>query len=64
MDELLEVKKVLLVDNHALMRQGVRNLLEQHSDLQVIGEASNEVEAVHYARTLQPDVILMDISMP
>jgi DNA-binding NarL/FixJ family response regulator len=56
--------RVLLVDDHALMRKGLRSVLEQYSDLHVIGEASNGVEAVQYARTLKPHVIIMDISMP
>jgi DNA-binding NarL/FixJ family response regulator len=57
-------KLVLLVDDHPRIRQYVRGILQEHSDLQVIGEASNGVESVHYARTLQPDVVIMDISMP
>ena len=64
MEPASEATRVLLVDDHALMRKGVRSVLEAHSDLYVIGEASNGLEAVQYARTLQPHVIIMDISMP
>jgi DNA-binding NarL/FixJ family response regulator len=64
MDTACGAKRVLLVDDHALLRKGLRSVLEEHRDLQVIGEASNGLEAVHYARTLQPHVIIMDISMP
>ncbi len=56
--------RVLLVDDHAFIRQQMRYALEQHSDVQVIGEASNGVEAVQFVRTLQPQVVVMDISMP
>ena len=55
---------VLLVDDHALIRQHMRDALEQHPDVQVIGEAGTGVEAVQYARTLQPNVVVMDLSMP
>jgi DNA-binding NarL/FixJ family response regulator len=64
MENMSGAKKVLLVDDHALMRQGVRSLLEQHSDLTIVGEASNGLQAVQYARTLQPHVIVMDLNMP
>jgi DNA-binding NarL/FixJ family response regulator len=64
MERMSGAKKVLLVDDHALMRQGVRSLLDQHSDLCVVGEACDGLEAVHYARTLQPHVIVMDLNMP
>lgn len=56
--------KVLLVDDHAMMRQGLRGVLDRHSDLEVIGEASNGEEAVALVEPLRPSVILMDINMP
>jgi CheY-like chemotaxis protein len=56
--------RVMLVDDHAVMRHGLSTLLDLHSDIETVGEASNGEEAVHMARKLQPDVILMDISMP
>jgi len=56
--------RVLIADDHLIMREGLRALLESHDDIEVIGEATNGQEAVEQARTLQPDVILMDITMP
>jgi DNA-binding NarL/FixJ family response regulator len=56
--------KVLVVDDHRLVREGLTSLLRIHPELEVVGEASNGDEAVSKSRTLEPDVILMDISMP
>jgi signal transduction histidine kinase/CheY-like chemotaxis protein len=56
--------RVVLADDHAMIRQGLRTVLEAYSDIQVIGEAANGNEAITLARTLQPDVVLMDINMP
>jgi PAS domain S-box-containing protein len=56
--------RVLLVDDHVVMRQGLSSILHGHSDIQVVGEAADGEEAVQKARELHPDVILMDISMP
>ena len=56
--------RVLLVDDHVVMRQGLSRLLQEEEDLEVVGEASNGVEAIEKARQLLPDVILMDFSMP
>lgn len=55
---------VLLVDDHAVVRQGLRALLEAEGDLSVVGEAENGREAVNLARKALPDVVLMDIAMP
>src|SRR5258708_3995893 len=55
---------ILLVDDHALMREGIRQLLSLEIDLRVIDEAVNGFEAIQKVRQLQPDVVLMDISMP
>jgi len=60
----MESIKVLLVDDHALFRKGVASALASHTDIEVVGEASNGEEALNKARDLMPDVILMDISMP
>ncbi|MFC1996820.1 response regulator [Chloroflexota bacterium] len=55
---------ILIVDDHNLVRQGVRDFLETQSDLMVVGEASNGDEAVRLASQFAPDVILMDLVMP
>lgn len=56
--------RVLLADDHAVVRKGLRFILEQESDLQVAGEAADGREAVRLARELSPDVVVMDIAMP
>ena len=55
---------VLIVDDHAVVRQGLRTLLELHDEIKVVGEAANGVEAVEQARQLLPDLVLMDLLMP
>ncbi len=56
--------RILLVDDQALFREGLRTLLSVHADLAVVGEAANGNEAIQRAKTLQPSVILMDLRMP
>jgi DNA-binding NarL/FixJ family response regulator len=56
--------KVLLVDDHALVRRGFRRMLEDEPSFQVVGEASDGLEAVECAEHLQPDVIVMDCALP
>ena len=56
--------RVLVVDDQSLVRAGFRLVLENHADLEVVGEASNGNEAIHSAGRLEPDVVLMDIRMP
>ena len=56
--------RVLIVDDHAVVRSGLRLLLEAEEDLEPVGEAGNARDAVFQARALQPDVILLDIVMP
>ncbi len=56
--------KVLLVDDHALVRRGFRRMLEDEPTFQVVGEASDGLEAVTQAEQLQPDVIVMDCALP
>jgi DNA-binding NarL/FixJ family response regulator len=56
--------KVLVVDDHRLVREGLTSLLRIHPEIEVVGEASDGDEAVSKARALEPGVILMDISMP
>jgi DNA-binding NarL/FixJ family response regulator len=55
---------VLIVDDHTLFRTGIRKMLEAEADMRVVGEASTGREALEQARSLVPDVILMDIKMP
>ncbi len=56
--------RVLLADDHSLVRKGFRRLLEDEPGIQVVGEACDGAEAVDQARKLRPDVIVMDMSMP
>ncbi len=58
------VIRVVLADDHTLMREGLRHLLELESDLKVVGEAADGPEALRVIRQLCPDVVLLDISMP
>ena len=60
----MQPAKVLIVDDHALFRQGVHDALEREEDLSVVGEAENGLDALAKARELNPDLILMDINMP
>jgi len=55
---------ILLADDHPLLRQSIRSVLEQERDLMVVGEASDGEEAIKLAEELHPDIILMDIAMP
>jgi DNA-binding NarL/FixJ family response regulator len=55
---------VLIVDDHAILREGIRALLALSSDIEVVGEAADGREAVDQCRRLDPDVILMDVAMP
>jgi len=55
--------RVLLVDDHGLMREGLRSILERESDVEVVGEAASGRAAVELARTLEPDVVVMDVAM-
>lgn len=56
--------RVLIVDDHEVVRRGVRSLLETRPDMQVIGEAGDGLDGVLQAKTLKPDVVVMDVSMP
>jgi two-component system, NarL family, invasion response regulator UvrY len=59
-----ETVRVLLVDDHAVVREGYRTLLEKHAGLTVVGEAANAAAAYQAYKDTQPDVVIMDISMP
>lgn len=54
---------IILVDDHAIMRDGLRNLLEEESDIEIVGEANNGREAVKTVLEHKPDVVIMDIAM-
>ncbi len=56
--------RILIADDHAIVRAGIRALLQLHPDFEVVGEAADGHEAILQARHLQPDVILMDLAMP
>ena len=56
--------RILIADDHAIVRDGVRALLAAASDLEVVAEASTGTQAIELATTLEPDVVLMDIAMP
>lgn len=60
----MEKINLLIADDSAAFRQGLRALLESADDMQVLGEAADGIEAVRAAQSLQPDVILMDLQMP
>jgi DNA-binding NarL/FixJ family response regulator len=56
--------RVLLADDHALVRQGFRRILEDEPDIEVVGEAGGGAEAIELERRLDPDVVVMDMAMP
>ena len=56
--------RILIADDHAVLREGMRNLLEQEKDFEVVGEAGDGEEAVRLGTKLKPDVVIMDIVMP
>mgnify|MGYP005851750665 FL=1 len=55
---------ILLIDDHPLLRQGLKQLIEMEDDMQVAGEASNAADGIRIAQELEPDLILMDLNMP
>jgi two-component system response regulator NreC len=56
--------RILLADDHTIIRGGLRLMLERHSDMQVVGEASDGRETIDFVQREQPDVVVMDIAMP
>ncbi len=56
--------KVLIVDDHAVVRSGIRMLLESDAQLEIVGEGQNGEDAIRLAKDLQPDIIVMDVTMP
>lgn len=62
--KLMKKISLLLVDDHRIVREGLRALLRQEEDIEVVGEAENGQEAVQMAKKIEPDVVVMDIAMP
>ena len=56
--------KVMLADDHSLFREGLRSLLEDQTDIEIVGEAEDGLEATRLVPELKPSVVLMDINMP
>lgn len=56
--------RILIVDDHAILRAGIRALLQFHNDLEVVGEAADGAGALRQVQSLKPDVVLMDIGLP
>lgn len=56
--------RVLIADDHVMVREGLRQLLQTQSDIDVVGEAGDGIEAAEMARRYKPDVVLLDIAMP
>jgi DNA-binding NarL/FixJ family response regulator len=57
-------KRILIVEDHTLLRAGIKSLLQQDTALEIVGEADNGRDAVRFMETANPDLVLMDISMP
>ena len=56
--------RILLVDDHAVLRAGLKLLIDAQADMQVVGEAGSGEEAIRQTQACQPDIVVMDISMP
>lgn len=61
---MMGVKRILIVDDHPILREGLRSLLSSQHDFDIVGEAGDGQEAIESVAKLHPDLVLMDISMP
>lgn len=64
MSEMDSQASILLIDDHPLLRRGIRQLVDMEDDMEVVGEASNAIEGIEKAIALEPDLILLDLNMP
>ncbi len=60
----MDKTQVLIVDDNKMVRDGLKTLIELENDFSVVGDAENGIQAIEYVRVLQPDVVIMDVSMP
>ena len=60
----MKTTRVVLADDHPIVRASIRRLLERAGDIEVVGEASNGLETIHMVEELDPDVLLLDVEMP
>src|ERR1700733_6414919 len=56
--------RILIADDHAMMRKGLRTVIEPHSGWEICGEATTGIEALELAKSLKPDLVVLDVSMP
>lgn len=56
--------RILIADDHAMMRKGLRTALEPHTGWEIVGEATTGLEALEMAKSLEPDLVVLDVSMP